>query len=334
MSEPAASIAVVVPNHDGVALLPRCLAALAAQTRRADLVIVADDGSRDASRNYLAQQHPAVEVVALPANRGFCAAANAGMRRALERGAELVVLLNNDAFAQPPFLAALEAAALRHPEADAFAACLLTPESPATIDSAGLALADGFHQVSRGGGSPFAPPYDADAEVLGACGGAAAYRASYLADVGFFDERFFAYFEDYDLALRGILRGKRTHYVAGARAVHLGSATLGRHSRRGTFLYARNGLHLLGRTIPFGLLVAQTPALVASRLRLLALAARRGVLLPALLGLITGKARLLAALASRLVRGGGAAPGSAQRLAAFLRAGAIERRAGKARAAR
>src|SRR5256885_7521511 len=73
------AVAAVVPNHDGAGGLGRCLKALHDQRRAFDEVVVVDDASRDGSLAVLARDWPAVRVVALARNRGFAAAANAGI---------------------------------------------------------------------------------------------------------------------------------------------------------------------------------------------------------------------------------------------------------------
>src|SRR5262249_28032459 len=65
-----AVISVVIPNWNGREWLAGCLAALAAQERAAEEVIVVDNGSRDESLTYLRDEHPEVRVIALSDNTG------------------------------------------------------------------------------------------------------------------------------------------------------------------------------------------------------------------------------------------------------------------------
>lgn len=318
MGEPL-TVTVVVPNYDGARLLPACLAALRAQTRRADAIVVVDDASRDDSVALLARDFPEVRVVRLAKNRGFAGAVNAGIEVVTTN---LVALLNNDAVAEPRWLEALLDAAERHPEFDAFACRMLkvdpTPGAPSRIDSAGLALARGFAQISIGDGEIDGPEFDGEREVLGACGGAALYRKRYLDELSGFDARYVAYFEDYDLALRGLLRGKRTLYIGAARVHHLGSATIGRHSDRGTQLYARNSIFLLATAVPLWSGLREYGFIVWSRLRMLALSARRGKLWPCFFGFVEGRVLHSCELVSRMCRPLVVVPGAEARLHSFL----------------
>ena len=105
-------ISVVVANWNGCRFLEKCLSSLATQTYPAVEVIVVDNGSSDGSVAWIAAHFPAVQVVANASNRGFAVANNQGIAAA--RGA-FVALLNNDAWAEPDWLAHLYAAA--EPEA-------------------------------------------------------------------------------------------------------------------------------------------------------------------------------------------------------------------------
>lgn len=332
--ERRATVTVVVPNFNGAHLLPACLHGLLAQSRPPDSIVVVDDASSDDSRERLARDFPQVRVVALSANRGFPGAVNAGIAVC---DTEFVALLNNDAIADREWLRALLDAAARNADYDAFACRMVKAASlesveplPPRIDSAGLALARGFAQISIGDGEPDGPEFESDHEVLGACGGAALYRRDYLHELGGFDERFVAYFEDYDLALRGLLIGKRTLYVGAARVRHLGSATLGRHSARGTRLYARNSCFVIGTAIPITVYLRECVLVEWARLRMLALAATRGRFVSCLLGLIEGKWLLFVLLLRRIARPLRVEEGATVRLRGFLRVGERLRRESRA----
>jgi GT2 family glycosyltransferase len=100
-------VAVVIVNFNGEALLPDCLAALAAQTRPPAEVVVADNGSRDGSVALLRARHPHVEVLELGHNFGFAGGANRGVAAT---SAPWVCVLNSDATPARDWLAQLTAA--------------------------------------------------------------------------------------------------------------------------------------------------------------------------------------------------------------------------------
>jgi GT2 family glycosyltransferase len=92
--------------------------------------------------------------------------------------------------------------------------------------------------------------YDHNQDVFAGCGAGLLIRASVLADVGAFDERFFAYYEDVDLCWRSRLRGWRVAYAPGAVARHVHRATTSRWSGRFVFYTERNRLMMLWKLAP------------------------------------------------------------------------------------
>ena len=79
--------------------------------------ICVDNGSTDGSDALVEQRFPDVTLVRTGVNLGFAGGSNAGLRVALERGADWVLLLNNDAVAEPGLPAALARAADARPDA-------------------------------------------------------------------------------------------------------------------------------------------------------------------------------------------------------------------------
>jgi GT2 family glycosyltransferase len=214
---------VVIPNWNGAKLLGRCLDAVAAQTVSPARVIVVDNGSDDQSEDVVAG-HSGVEWLSLGSNRGFPAAANAGIATST---APYVALLNNDALAEPGWLEALVGALDADPGV-AFAASRMLFTNARGVNAAGDAFdARGRGGYNRGVHEPDGPRFDEPRVVFGASAGAALYRRSLFADVGLFDEEFFLSWEDVDLDLRAALAGQRCLYVPTAVVRHVQGASSG-----------------------------------------------------------------------------------------------------------
>ena len=217
--------AVYIPNFNGAAQLGRTLRSLGAQTRPVDVVVV-DNGSSDDSVELARRELPEVRVLELGSNLGFGPAIN---RALAEHPADPVILLNNDAEAEPRFVEALLDGLGEG--VDTVAGVLLQERSPELIDSAGV-VADatlmGFDHLH---GEPVEAAAGAP-DPLGPTGGAALYRRAALDAVGGFDERIFLYYEDLDLALRIAAAGGRCRLAPEARALHAYSASLGAASAR------------------------------------------------------------------------------------------------------
>jgi GT2 family glycosyltransferase len=244
MSSPRVS--VVIPNWNGRRWLPGCLEAVGAQELPPAEVIVVDNGSSDGSLEFLHRHHPDVRVLGLASNTGFAHAANRGIDRA---AADLVALVNTDVVLDPDWLARVVAAIEAGPRTAAVACKMLSLEDPSRIYDAGDVLRRDGVCEQRGRFMYDDGRFDGRGEVFGACAGAALYRRSALVEVGGFDERYFAYLEDVDLALRLRLAGWRCRYepVIARHAGHASAAALPGGHR---LLVARNTLLLVGKAFP------------------------------------------------------------------------------------
>jgi GT2 family glycosyltransferase len=218
-------VSVIVVNYNGKPFLDDCLTSLRAQTypRLRYEVLVVDNGSSDGSLGYLASRYPWVRRIAAGTNLGFARGNNEGFRHA--RG-DLLALLNNDACVEPSWLEELVDALNDDPRTGGVAAKILLKKDPGRINSAGLTLYRTGYGGDRGYGQADQGQFDEPAEVFGACGASALLRRAMLADVGPFDERFFMYYEDLDLAWRARLRGWTFRYTPKAvvHHVHCGSS--------------------------------------------------------------------------------------------------------------
>jgi GT2 family glycosyltransferase len=117
---PRASI--VIPNWNGSAHLPECVAALRAQSFQDFEVLFVDNASSDASVEWIQQNAPGVTVIRRADNGGFAAAVNDGIR---ESCGDIVVLLNNDTAVHADWLGALVDALDAAPHYDAAASRMI-----------------------------------------------------------------------------------------------------------------------------------------------------------------------------------------------------------------
>lgn len=216
-------ISVIIPNWNGAAHLPECLAALNAQTERDFEVLIVDNNSTDESLRLLAARHTTVRVIALPHNAGFTGACNAGMAAAY---GSFLALLNNDTAAAPDWLAEVRAAFARHPHAGSVASRMLLFDKRDTLHTAGDLFGSDGMPANRGVWQADTGQY-LEGEVFSACGGSAVYRRSMLEETSLLDERFFFSCEDVDLGWRAQLRGWRCVYAPRAIVYHKLASTGG-----------------------------------------------------------------------------------------------------------
>ena len=247
------SIAVTIVTYDSAAFLARCLDAVAAQTHAPREVVVLDNRSRDDSA-AIARAHGVVtKLIESPDNTGFAGGQN---RAIAATAADWVLTLNPDVVLDPAFIATLAERAERPAPLGTLCGKLLrlgpdgAPVVPPRIDSTGIVFTRSFRHLDRGSEEPDDGRYAAEEPVFGATAAAAMYRRAMIEDVSvegeFFDEAFFAYREDADLAWRAQLLGWDCLYVPSALGYHVRRvlperradvpAMLNRHSVKNRFL--------------------------------------------------------------------------------------------------
>lgn len=213
-------VAVALANWNGLKFVPRCLQALIAQSHPPAQIVVVDNGSTDGSKEYIRRHHPEVELIENERNEGFAAGYNRAIAACRSR---FVLILNTDVFLGTDFIAESLATLER---------------SPDTGSATGLIYQEATREELNGGFYLRRPlrirpssNLREDEEVFGCTGAALLCRSEMLDSVRLegeiFDESFFAYCEDIDLAWRAQLNGWKARFNPLARAHHLGSGSLG-----------------------------------------------------------------------------------------------------------
>ena len=255
-------VTVALVTWNSAPWLQRCLDCIARQTHRHLELIVVDNASSDESVPLVAGR--ANQVIRNDTNRGFSAAMNQIV--AVANG-EFVQLVNPDAFVEPDYIERLLTAFDDAEASFAMATGKLLRDDGNGIDSLGIRMTrSGRHLDMTSEASGLGPRAS---EVFGVSGAAAMYRTSFLRDVAIdgeiFDEDFFAYREDADLAWRGRLFGYRAMYVPDAVAHHVRRVTperrgglpaeINMHSVKNRFLLRikNEGAYLALRNAPFEL---------------------------------------------------------------------------------
>jgi GT2 family glycosyltransferase len=251
MSSPLVSVIVV--NWNGKEYLRDCFQSLCAQTFSDFEVILVDNGSTDGSVEYVQGNLPGwAKVLTNIRNEGFSGGNNRGIR---EASGKYIVLLNNDAQADPRWLEELVKVAQKNPQAGMLASRIYLRGGSKVIDNVGhLIYRDGLNR-GRGRLEVDHGQYENLEEVLFPSGCAALYRREMLEDVGLFDEDFFAYGDDTDLGLKGRLAGWKCLYVPKAIVHHRYSQSSSPYSPMKAFYVERNRVWIAVKYFPLSLLL-------------------------------------------------------------------------------
>ena len=248
---------VIIVNFNGKEFINRCLESLQSQVFLNFKTVVVDNCSHDRSVDGLEERFPGVEVVRLEENVGFAAANNYAIKKA--EGFQWVALLNPDAIAKPDWLSNLHIAAEKNPQYNFFGSKLIKESSLSQLDGTG----DIYHLCGlawrRDHGVLEKKTSRLAEEIFSPCAAAAMYRRDIVLEVDGFDERFFCYFEDIDLAFRLRLLGHRCLYVPNAKVGHFGSAIAGRGSDFAVYHGHRNMVWAYLKNMPSELLWCGLP---------------------------------------------------------------------------
>lgn len=238
-------VAITIVTWNSMRYLPEALASIEAQTFRDWTLVIVDNASSDGIEDFVRANFPRATFIRNTKNLGFAHGHNQAIAYAKSRlarpGEELFVMATNpDIILEPDYLATLVDAVARRAEVGSACGKLLKVrergegelregERTSIIDTTGIKPYKNRRIVERGAGeSDDATRYAKTEEVFGVSGAIGLYRMAALEDVAYkqeyFDEDFFVYKEDVDLAWRLRLRGWAALYVPRAVAYHYRAA--------------------------------------------------------------------------------------------------------------
>ncbi len=253
MNQP--KIAIIIINWNGKHLLKECLSSAENQDYDNFKIILADNGSKDGSVEFVKEKFPKVEVVELKENTGFAKANNIGMHKAFEDPEiEYIALLNNDAMAEKSWLSEMVKVIKQDEKIGSVAPKILKYRRRDIVDSIGNMIhLDGtgisccMNEVDNG-------QYNKIVEIFGVNGCSCLYSKKLLEDVqvdsDFFDSDFFLYLEEVDLNWRARLRGWKCFTAPSAVVYHKHSETTVLYSPLKAFYVNRNRNFVIIKNYP------------------------------------------------------------------------------------
>jgi len=264
-------ISVIIVNFNGKKFLEDCIESLYGQSYKNLEIIIVDNGSSDTSIEYLRSSHPGLIIIENSSNLGFAGGANIGIRTA--RGS-FILTLNNDTWSDCHCIERLLAGMKSDDRIGMCATKMLFPDT--RINSAGICISRSGAAWDRGMFEEDTGQYNMQEEIFGPCAGAALFRKAMLDEIGLFDEDFFLYMEDVDLAMRGQLAGWKCLFVPEAVVYHYHGGTAGVMSDLVVYHGNRNILWYPVKNYPLITLLASLPWIIGRNIGVVLYYAIRG----------------------------------------------------------
>ncbi|MDX9883254.1 MAG: glycosyltransferase family 2 protein [Prolixibacteraceae bacterium] len=252
-----AKTAIVILNWNGEKLLPQFLPSVIEHSRLPNTrIVVADNGSTDASIQILSEKFSEVEILDLKQNHGFAKGYNEALRQI---GADYYVILNSDVelsegWLQPVIklldhdetIGAVQPKILSHRDKNKFE---YAGAAGGFIDRYGFPFCRGriLNVTENDEGQ-----YDQSIDIFWGSGACLVIRAELFHRAGGFDAGFWAHMEEIDLCWRIKNMGHRVVFCPESRVYHLGGGSLPYNSPRKLYLNFRNNLSLLYKNLPAG----------------------------------------------------------------------------------
>jgi len=252
------NFSLIIPNYNGSEFILDCLKSLYTAVKKCPSsnfeIIIVDNGSIDdscqLSQKFLDQNklpNLLSTIYYLPSNLGFAGAVNYGLNHSQY---QYIVLVNNDLTLESNWFRLISQNIIQNsnPKIATFFGTILNKDGD-KFESQGLKFFLRGKCLNVSNGKKFTPStiYHLPSIKLiwGAPAALIVYEKKILEKVGSFDNDFFAYEEDVDLALRLHLLGYQTLYIPQAISYHLGGAT---SSRMANFRYrmdAKNWIYII-----------------------------------------------------------------------------------------
>lgn len=213
------SVFVVILNYNGKETLPGCLSSVFHSDYPNMNVVVVDNASSDGSFEYARKNFSTANLIKNSANTGFARGSNVGIRLALEKFADYVFLLNNDAEIFPDTISHLVSAAEKSPRCGIISPLILGPQKNSIWFAGGKInwlKMNCSHILSVQSENTYATQYASGCAML--------IKKEVFKKIGLFDEKFFLYYEDADLSIRASRSGFGIMVLPTAKALHYESS--------------------------------------------------------------------------------------------------------------
>jgi GT2 family glycosyltransferase len=257
-------VSIIILNWNGLENTVKCLESLKKITYLNCEVILVDNGSKEGDTDFLDKKYKNyIKLIKNKENLGFTGGNNIAIREIMKEGKSgYILLLNNDITVEPNFLDELVECALRHQKSGSIQPKMIFTSYPKIIDSTGIVYSKNSLAFNRGVYEPI-ENYTEEKEIFGCCAGACLYKIDALRDIKinneYFDNDFFAFYEDVDLSFRLQWAGWKSWYCPKAIVYHKRGATTGARSNFTIYHSSKNQTLVFFKNFPNSFILKNFP---------------------------------------------------------------------------
>lgn len=261
-------VAFIIVAWNNADILPECLESIEKQTYKNHTTTLIDNGSTDNTVKLINKSFEWVNLIEAKENLGFAKGNNKAINQTLENNSDIkyIVLLNSDARIDKYWLERQVEFANKKPHGAIFQGTTLDYYDHTIIDSThiyisrnGQGTQANWRKLYTGERGPM--------KVFGSNAAACMISRKFIDEQPFknrlFDEQFYMYLEDVDLATRALVLGWDNYLVPGAKAYHMGSASSGKNPGFSLYMTFRNNTALLVKNIPIRMILKMAPSIIA-----------------------------------------------------------------------
>ncbi len=247
-------IAIIVLNYNGLGDTLECidsLKRLKKNTHQVEIIVV-DNNSKDDSQRVLSKER-GITLIKNKENLGYAGGNNVGIKKALDNGADFILILNNDTIVDKSFLINLVKSAKAYdivspkiyfaPGFEFHKSSYKESERGRVIWYAGaqidwrniIGVHQGVDEVDKG-------QFSKGMEIDFATGACFIAKRQVFKKIGFFDERYFLYLEDMDFCVRAKRANLRIYFEPKAIIWHKNAGSSASGSKLQDYFITRNRL--------------------------------------------------------------------------------------------
>jgi GT2 family glycosyltransferase len=241
-------VSIIILNWNGKEDTIECLESLKKITYPNYEIIVVDNGSTDGSTEFLERTYPDINIIKNEKNLGYAEGNNVGIRDAIKRGTNYLLILNNDTAVDPSFLDKLIGVIESNPKIGVIGPKICYYSEPWLIQSNGEKINFWTGNTRSTGWRLRDSSIDRNLNfvdfVYGAC---LLVKADLAERVGLFDSRFFIYSEEMDFCMKIRQTGYKIVCIPDAKIFHKDQVSSSKVSYLAKYYQTRNRIIFMKR---------------------------------------------------------------------------------------